>query len=400
MRLKEVTDKYSEYLFLETPKILYKYDKNWCCPLDNQIKNLFVPGINGYLRKGEAIRWIVLDDNNEPLGRIAAFYHKEKAMANNEQPTGAIGFFECINDRTAAFLLFDKAKEWLTSKGMEAMDGPVNIGETFMYWGLLVKGFMPPGFGMNYNFPYYKDLFEEYGFKLYFRQYTFHIDLNIPFPERFWKIADWVAKKPGFTFEHFSFKNQRKYLEDICTIYNKAWSEFKDDFNPLIYDDVYDSFKSAKPIIDENLVWFAYHEGEPIAVFIMYPDVYQIFKHFNGKMNIWNMIRFLYMRKRNKITRIRTMIAGVVPHYHNSGIESAILAKYRDVVLKQKSYHHYREVELSWTGDFNPRMQSIFLKTGAEWAKTHYTYRYLFDRNKEFKRFMPENVHLLGEEYD
>jgi len=43
-------------------------------------------------------------------------------------------------------------------------------------------------------------------------------------------------------------------------------------------------------------------------------------------------------------------------------------------------------VELSWAGDFNPKIISIYEATGAKKAKTHYTMRYLFDRNKPFKR--------------
>ena len=32
--------------------------------------------------------------------------------------------FECIDDLKAAFLLFDTCRDWLTDRGMEAMDGP------------------------------------------------------------------------------------------------------------------------------------------------------------------------------------------------------------------------------------------------------------------------------------
>ena len=94
------------------------------------------------------------------------------------------------------------------------------------------------------------------------------------------------------------------------------------------------------------------------------------------------------------------MVAGIVPKFHNSGIESVILNRYREVVLQKKDYSHYNEVELSWIGDFNKKMQVLCINTGAKWAKTHYTYRYLFDRSRPFKRFMPENVHLLGEGRD
>ena len=81
------------------------------------------------------------------------------------------GFFECINNHTAANLLFDTAKNWLQQRGMEAMDGPINFGERNAWWGLLVEGFTPATYQMNYSPPYYKQLFEDYGFKDYFQQY-------------------------------------------------------------------------------------------------------------------------------------------------------------------------------------------------------------------------------------
>jgi hypothetical protein len=56
-------------------------------------------------------------------------------------PVGGVGFFDCVNDQSAADMLFDVAKHWLLQKGMQAMDGPVNFGERDRWWGLLVKGF-------------------------------------------------------------------------------------------------------------------------------------------------------------------------------------------------------------------------------------------------------------------
>jgi len=42
-------------------------------------------------------------------------------------------------------MLFDTAKDWLTERGMEAMDGPVNFGENLINWGLLAEGFVQQG---------------------------------------------------------------------------------------------------------------------------------------------------------------------------------------------------------------------------------------------------------------
>ena len=115
------------------------------------------------------------NDSGQTIGRIGAFINENKCNTFR-QPTGGVGYFECIDDQKAAFLLFDTAKAWLAERGMEAMDGPVNFGENMINWGLLVKGFMPQGFGMPYNKSYYLPLFEAYGFKVYFEQYTYHLD--------------------------------------------------------------------------------------------------------------------------------------------------------------------------------------------------------------------------------
>ncbi len=386
MQIIKVTNNKTRKEFFQVARELYRHDRVWVCPLDSEIESKFDPEKNIHLRKGNACRWILKSKEGNLIGRIAAFYNREKAMQEN-QPTGGIGYFECVDNRDAAFLLFDTARDWLQGEGMEAMDGPVNFGENDSNWGLLVKGFTHPGYGMPYNFPYYKTLFEEYGFRLYFRQYSYHLDLKKKFPERFWKIAEWVSQKPDFNFQHFRFSETEKFVRDMVSIYNDAWSGFKEHFTPLNPDDVKQTLNKAKPIIDEELIWFAYHNEQPIAFFIMFPDVNQIFRHLKGKLSPWNIIRFLVMKKRKKITRIRALVAGVVPKFQNAGIESAIFWNLNEVM---KHKRHYEEVELSWVGDFNPKMRKLYEAVGGTLAKTHITYRYMFDQSAHYERFMPE----------
>ena len=171
--LREVTDKSLERVFIEFPKRLYKGNRNWVCPLDDDIKSVFDPAKNKYFADGEAIRWVAYDPQGKVVGRIAAFYDNEHAYAY-EQPTGGCGFFEAINDQELANQLFDAARLWLLSRGMEAMDGPINFGPRDSWWGLLVEGYeFQPLYSNPYNPPYYKELFENYGFKNYFNQNTY-----------------------------------------------------------------------------------------------------------------------------------------------------------------------------------------------------------------------------------
>ena len=387
MKIIEVSGRKTIKDFHEVSRVLYKYDRVWVCPLDKEVEARFDPEKNIYLKEGNYRRWILSDaSENNLIGRIAAFYNQKKSM-ESEQPTGGIGFFECINDDNAARLLFDTAKSWLAAQGMEAMDGPVNPGENNSFWGCLVEGFTHPGYGMPYNFPYYKLLFENYGFKTYFEQYSYHLEVAKPFPERFWKIAEWVMNKPGFSFRHFTFKEQEKFIADMVTIYNESWSKFKSDYTPMNPDTLRETLQEARMIIDEEIIWFAYHNEEPIAFFVMFPDVNQIIKPFRGKLTYLNMLRFIYAKYAGKINRARALVAGVVPKFQNSGIESAIFNQYNKVIPPKKKY---KKIELSWVGDYNPKMQALYEAVEAKKAKKHITYRYLFDRNKPFRRFMPD----------
>lgn len=384
----EVTSRKTEKQFLDVPRVIYKKDPFWVCTPDNDIKKIFNPVKNRNFIGGEAARWVLTDDKGKLIGRIAAFYNMKKAKSEKIL-TGGAGFFECINDQGSADILFDTAREWLRERGMQAMDAPVNFGENDTNWGLLVDGFTHPGLGMPYHLPYYKELFFNYGFKIFFKQFSFHLDLTKKFPERFWKIAEWVGKKPDFHFRHFTWKESETFIRDATYIYQKAWSVFKDDFTPLDPDLLRESMMSAKPIIDEEMIWFAYHKDEPVSFFIMFPDANQILRKLNGKMHLWNMLRFLYYKKTGAMTRIRAVAAGIIPAFQNSGIESGIFWHLNE---KMKNKPRYKEMELSWVGDYNPKMISLYEAVGGVKAKTHLTLRYIIDPSVPFERFMPEKV--------
>jgi hypothetical protein len=392
MKVAEVKTKQEKRKFLDFPKKLYKTDPFWVCPLDSALESVFDPTRNHTFRHGEAIRWILLDENNKTIGRIAAFIDNVRSAANH-QPTGGIGFFEVIENKDAAFILFNTARDWHTSHGTVAIDGPVNFGENDNNWGLLVEGFMQQGVGMPYNKKYYRDYFEDYGFKNYFEQYSYHRNVRdsygkiVQFPERIMKIAEWLSKRPGYSFRHFEFGIKEKFVMDIVEVYNSTWSVFKEDFTPLDPVILEESLEKARSIIDEKLIWFAYYKEKPIAFFVLFPDLNQILKHFNGKLHLRNIIRFLYYKMTHKITRARALVGGVHPTHQNSGVESAIFYQIYKVFDKKP---WYKELELSWVGDYNPKMIAIYEAIGARKAKTHITYRYMTDPGHSFIRYKDE----------
>jgi len=372
MVILPVSDKQTRKEFLAVARYIYKDDKNWICPLDKDVEAVFDSQKNPFFEHGKCTRWILKDDNNAPIGRIAAFVNEKKAW-QYDQPTGGIGFFECINNREAAFSLFDTAKSWLEQQGMKAMDGPINFGETDSFWGLLVEGYSPPSYGMNYNPAYYHELFKQYGFETAYEQITNFLAVRNPFPERFTKIANWVANKPGYTFEHFSKKNAGKYVNDLMEIYNDAWQNFE-NFVPIKKQTLEESFKKMETIMDEKLIWFAYINGEPASFVVIIPDANQMIKDFNGKLGLLEKLQFLYNRWVG-VNRMRAVVMGTKSAYQKHGLESALFIKLKEYVLPLDQYD---ELELSWVGDFNDKMLSLHEATGATFGKRHLTMRKFF----------------------
>lgn len=382
MQVIQVTGKQTVNEFHSLPETIYKNDTNRVPQLRMMIENTFNPKKNAKFKTGDARRWIVKKEG-KCIGRIAAFYDADYA-GGYEQPTGGCGFFECINNREAAFLLFDTAKNWLMENGMEAMDGPVNFGENFFYWGLLANGFKQQTFGMQYNPPYYLQLFKEYGFKTYYNQFSYSFDITTPdLPDRFWKIAAWVAKKPGFSYRHFTFKNQNKFICDFIEIHQKAWSSH-DNYKPVRFEQLKEMVTNARLMLDEEFIWFVYHNGKPIAFFMMIPDFNQILHKFkNGKLSLFKVAQILYYKNRKIISRCRVIVLGVIPQFQRMGIESGIFYQLKKVMLRKPWYN---EMEMSWVGDFNPKMNALFKSFGATQTLTHKTMRFLFDKNQVFKR--------------
>jgi GNAT superfamily N-acetyltransferase len=382
--LEEVIGKKAEKEFLDFPARLYRKDKNWIRPLDDEVRKVFDPNRNKLFRSGEAVRWLLKDEKGNTTGRMAAFYDKKSAR-KNEQPTGGIGFFDCIDDQQAANMLFDAGKKWLEEKGMEAMDGPINFGDRDNFWGCLKDGFYENTFNMNYNYPYYNDLFENYGFKNYFNQYVYYKNIPDGASDSSHQKARRIMKNPDYRFDIFRWKRFEQYAEDFLTIYNKAWARFP-GVSPMRLPQAKALLHSLKPVIDERAIIFGYYKEEPIGFYIMIPDINQIIRKFNGKLHLLNKIRlYLGLKVFHQTNRLLGLIFGVTPEQQGKGVEAALIRRFEDEI--NKPGFPYVHLEMNWIGDFNPAMMKMVERyVEGHIYKTYVTYRYLFDRNKEFKR--------------
>ncbi|MEI9919577.1 MAG: hypothetical protein WDO14_12330 [Bacteroidota bacterium] len=382
--IKEVVSSQDIGAFLQLPNTLNKNNPHWIRPLDKDVEAVFNPEKNKAFRHGECERWIMLDGSGNVVGRVAAFVNKKTATKGNEQPTGGIGFFDCVNDRAIAFALFDRCKQWLQQKGMEAMDGPINFGDRDRWWGLLIDGFdRDPNYQCNYNPPYYRELFEAYGFQVYFYQYTFGRLIAGPLSERLWKKSRMVENNPDYTFRHLDRSEINKMPAMIKHVYNKAWAS-RGEIPELTEAQAKHIVNQMRPIIDEHLLWFGFYKNEPVIFFLSLPEVNQVFKYVNGRMDLLGKIKFVWHKFRKVDRKAFGILFGIVPEHQGKGLDGAIIMHFRK--LMQEDYKRYDEYEMNWIGDFNPQMIRVAEQINTEIWKTHATYRFLFDRSKPFKR--------------
>ncbi len=393
MQLTEVTTPQLANQFIRVNVVINKDNPNYIQPLDKDIRDVFDPKKNKAFRFGEATRWILKDKKGNLIGRIAAFTNKKYKNKGDDVPVGGIGFFDSINDQEAADMLFDVAKHWLLQKGMEAMDGPINFGERDRWWGLLVQGFEPPVYCLNYNYPYYRQLFETYGFKNYFNQICFGMKANSRLIQKFYDRHAVCAKDLNFSSAHIKKNQLDKFAADFTVVYNKAWAGHG-GLKQLDEKVVRKMFHAMKPVMDERINWFIYYKGEPAGIWINLPDLNQWFKHLKGKFSLWHKLKFLWAKATVKNKKFTGLVFGIVPEFQGMGADSYLIVEGCRVIqqLKIENGNYelgkpiYEDYEMQWIGEFNPKMVNVAETIAGNRSRILTTYRYLFDRTKEFKR--------------
>jgi hypothetical protein len=369
--------------FHRVAEMIYADDPNYIPHIRQDIEKIFDPSKNKLFKEGKAIRWVFYNENNQKIGRLAAFVNPKTAYSEN-QPTGGIGFFESLNDQKIANYIFDTGKEWLEKEGMEAMDGPINFGERNEFWGCLTQNFSDMNsYAMNYNPPYYPALFENYGFQTYFNQYLYTRPVYQPVEEVFQRKLQRLQEVQKITVRNAVGMSLEEIADNFLKVYNGAWGGH-DNFKVMEKKQAMKIVKSMKPVMDKRILIFSFDkDNEPIAFFINIPELNEIFRFVNGNLNFWGKLKFLYHKWKGTPTTMVGIVFGVVREWHGKGVEGTMIHWAGNYLTENKLYD---KIVMQWIGDFNPKMIKVAENLNATRYREMKTYRYLFDREAEFER--------------
>jgi hypothetical protein len=353
INIKTVQSKKDLNTFLKLAWKIYKDDPYWVPPLLYDKKKILDKEKNPFYKHAE-MEMFIAEKNGEPVGRIAAIKNDLHNKYHNDK-VGFFGFFECINDQEVANKLFDTAREWIKSKGLDAMRGPANPSSNDEY-GMLLEGFEDePRLLMPYNPKYYLNLCENYGMKKAKDLYAYKIEnQKLMQSDKLKRVAEIAQKRSGIKVSQLNKKNFAADLERFKYIYNKAWA-LNWGFVPLTEEEIDAMAEDLKPLVEPSLVLFGEINNQLVGAALVMLDYNQIFKSMNGRLLPFNFLKLFTQKK--KITWSRIITLGIIPEFQKRGLDAVF---YWEIVKRAEKLGIYLG-EASWVLEDNEMM-----KRGAE----------------------------------
>ncbi|MFA8343622.1 MAG: hypothetical protein ACEPO8_11700 [Rhodothermaceae bacterium] len=335
-----VNDKKLLNEFIKLPHRIYKNNPHWVPPINMDIKAKLTREKNPFFQHGDITMFLAQRDG-EYVGRIAAISNDLHNKVHNDR-VGFFGFFESIDDQEVANELFKTVHEFLSKKGYTHMRGPANPSSNEEY-GMLLEGFDDsPRLMMPYNPEYYLKLAENYGLKKAKDLYAYKIENEkLLASEKLVRGVDIVRKRTGVTIRNLNIKDFGNELLKVKEVYNNAWAP-NYGFVPMTEEELDDTAKSLKPLLDPNIVLFAEKDGETIGFALVMPNYNEVFKDMNGKLFPTGIFKLLTRKKKIKWARI--LILGLLPKYQKKGIDAlfyyeiAKRAEKRGILLGEASW--------------------------------------------------------------
>ncbi|MHB8336384.1 MAG: hypothetical protein ACYC6P_11265 [Ignavibacteriaceae bacterium] len=297
---------------------IYKGDVNWVPPLIMDRKKILSKEKNPFFKHAEA-EYFLAERDGELVGRIAAIKNDLHNKYHNDK-VGFFGFFECINDQEVANKLFDTAKEWLKSKGLDSMRGPANPSSNDEY-AMLLEGFDdPPRILMTYNPKYYLNLCDNYGLVKAKDLYAYKLEnKKVVGSDKIKRVAEIAQKRSGIKITQLNMKDFKNEVEKVKIVYNKAWAP-NWGFVPMTDDELDAMAKDLKPLVEPSLVLFGEIDNKLVGFALVLPDYNYIFKQINGKLFPFGIIKLFTEKKKIKWSRVITL--GLIPEYQKKGLDA------------------------------------------------------------------------------
>lgn len=305
------------------------------------------------------------------VGRIAALLNKPFNAYHNTKDA-EFYLFDCINDQEVANALFDTVVDWAKRHGMNRLVGPKGYGPLDGY-GIQVLGQEHRAMMnvMNYNYLYYKDLVENYGFV---KEVDFvssylkpeHFTLS----EKVKKAADLAIQRKRFEVKGFKSRAEiRKWIGRIGQTYNEAFVN-NWEYYPLSEREIKMVVENILIIVDPKNLYVLMKDDRVVGFEIPFPDVSAAMQKNKGKLGPIEMIRLLCELKRTEWMDFDGI--GILPEFQGFGGNAILYKVVSEVVLKNPKFKH---IELTQVAETAKEMRQDLANLGVQFYKNHRVYK-------------------------
>jgi GNAT superfamily N-acetyltransferase len=356
--------------FATFPWQIYKHDPLWVPPLLGERIKFIDPTQGVFFKRGVAEFFFALQDG-QPVGTICCADDQETNRARGLHDC-MIGFFECIQDEAVAQAMFEHARQWALSHGLDTLYGPFNLDYEDGY-GVLIEGRdRPPVVLCGHTPPYYQAFFENYGF-LPARGDNLAYEITQSMAgfelERLSKLSERLRRHHWITIRSGDLKHWDDEVERVYVLLNKALRHLP-DFIPWPREGLQAALEQFRQIVDPDLVLFADVDGETVGWFPGIPNINEALIHANGLRYPWNYLGLLpYLKRQPKCLAIKSVL--VLPEYWDTGVAVLLF----DEMARRAIPKGYTWFDMSLTSDDNPYTPTLATRAGARLYKRYRVYR-------------------------
>lgn len=263
---------------------------------------------------------------NKMVGRIACIINP---VSNErwEQNYMRFGWVDFIDDYEVSKALFDAAIAWGKQQGAEAIHGPLGFTD-FDHEGLLVEGFDRPGtMATIYNYSYYPEHIERYGFTKDVDWKEYLITVPKAFPEKYFRMADLIKTK--YKLENKKFKSRKevvdKYALKIFNLLNICYKDLY-GFSNLNESQIHFYIKLYFSFFRLDTISIVVDEADDVvALGIAMPSFTKALQKAKGRLFPLGWFYMLQAIRKNDLLDLYLM--AVHPEYQNKGVNALVFAE-------------------------------------------------------------------------
>jgi len=370
IEIKEMKTPSELKAFVKFPFLLYKNEPHWVPPIINDELESMDSKKNPVFNNAKA-QFFLAYKNSKPVGRIAAIINHVEIKEQGRLKM-RFGWFDVIDDITVTEALLDKVLEIGKAHQLAFIEGPVGFSNMEKA-GLLIEGFQYLNTMITwYNFPYYKEHFEQLGFEKAAEWVEFKIKIDPPEKQnpKVKKFADIIAKRYDLTpLEFKSSQEITPYVDEMFGLLNKTYDKLS-TFVPIQqYQIDYYKEKYIKYIHPDFIKCIKDKEGKLVAFAITMPSFSKALKKANGKLFPIGFYHLLKAKKKNSTAAF--YLIGIDPEYQNKGVTAVIFQLMQDLFNTKG----ITDVETNPELEDNKAIQQLWKNYEHELHKRRRTYR-------------------------